>query len=341
MPSSSAEPVPTSSEEPKTAHPVFCLKATEPGGFHSLCFQTPGLLLSGNANGKVQRWDLGTNRSTWQLAVGKSPIIGLAHPKNALITQEKAGPLKRWELTNSEYVLRHEISTGHVGFCRFVLQNDTVIIPRGESNIVVLGVEDFAERQLLNPDVKEWKLPPVGTVMCLVPTEVNDKPYLLAGYEAGYIVLWDLTSFRPISHLNINETTKKSADQLCLMVMDYTTDEGRGYCGGSLSKIFAFYLNRQAMELVMGSEHPVKTHGVTQIKIRKDRKVFVTAGRNGRIRVTSWKSLNDLAVLTEHTREVLDVVYSKEPVPRWKAIIMAVAGADGKISLWDLYNQRI
>lgn len=311
--------------------PVYCLKTKDLSAFHSLCFHTSERLYSGNVHGKVQLWDLSTNRSTYQLAVGRSPIIGLAHTEDALITQEKEGAVKLWKLTNSAYVLRHNSATDHVGFCRFVLYNDTVIMPRGEANIVVLCGQTFAERQLLNPTTVEPKLPPLGTVMCLLPVEIKDKAYLLAAYEAGVLVLWDLDSAKPVSHLQV------SPDE-CLMSMDYDAYNNRGVCGGASDKIFVFSLDRPTMELRLTSEICIKNAGVSRLKIRKDLKIMVSAGRDGRMRVFSWKSLRVLAVLTEHRGELLDVIFSDEKVTMWNTVIMAAAGTDGKISLWSLYN---
>lgn len=312
--------------------PVFCLKSPKYNcAFHSLCFHTSDRLYAGTATGSVQLWDLQTNRSTYQLQVGKTPIIGIAHTEDALITQEKEGTIKLWELTNSAYVLQHEIATDHVGFCRFVCHKDSVIIPRGESNISILCLETFAERQLLSPAQAHDLLPPLGTVMCFLPVEVKDKPYLLAAYESGTLVLWDLTDSKPLSHLLVSEGE-------CLMALDYDSYNNRGVCGGTSDKIFVFRLDRQSMEIHKTTEIAIKNSGISRLKIRKDKKVFSSTGRDGRIRVFSWKSMRPLAVLTEHRGEVLDVIYSDEKVSMWKAVIMAAAGSDGKISLWNLYN---
>lgn len=312
--------------------PVYCLKSPNQTSFHSLCFHTSERLYAGTALGTVQLWDLQSNRSTYQLSVGKSPIIGVAHTQDALITQEKEGTVKLWELTNTAYVLRHEFATDHVGFCRFVYYKDAVIIPRGESNIAILCGNTFAERQLLNPTaLTDNKLPPLGTVMCLLPVDIQEKPYLLTAYESGTLVLWDLTGSKPISHLRVSEDE-------CLMAMDYDPFTNRGVCGGTSDKISVFSIDRQTMELRKKSEIAIKNAGISRLKIRKDLKVFVSAGRDGRIRIFSWKSLRPLAVLTEHRGELLDVIYSAEKVSMWKAVIMAAAGADGQISLWDLYN---
>lgn len=321
--------------------PVYCLKSPDLSSFHSLCFHTSERLHAGTIKGTVQLWDLQTNRSTYQLSVGTSPIINVAHTEDALITQEKEGYVKLWELTNSAYVLRHEISTDHVGFCRFVYHGSlwrnqanspAVIIPKSGSNISILCGRTFVERQLLAVSSEdEMKMPPLGTVMCFLPIELKGVSYLLAGYESGTIILWDLVTSKVVSHVVVG------ADE-CLMTLDYDPVTNRGVCGGSSDKISVFSIDRQTLALRKKDAIAIKNAGVHRLRIRKDLKVFSSAGWDGRIRIFSWKSLRPLAVLTEHKGELMDLIYSEEKVSMWKAVIMAAAGSDGLISLWDLYN---
>ncbi|XP_058826680.1 guanine nucleotide-binding protein subunit beta-like protein 1 [Topomyia yanbarensis] len=323
--------------------PVYCLKSPDLSAFHSLCFHTSERLHAGTTKGTVQLWDLQSNRTNYQLSVGTSPIINITHTEDALITQEKEGYVKLWELTNSAYVLRHEVSTNHVGFCRFVYLGTpqrspantptSVIIPKGGSSISILCGRTFCERQKLTAGDKahQSRLPPLGTVMCFKPIELQGGSYLLAGYESGTIILWDLNTSKPISHIQLD-------GEECLMDLDYDPVTNRGICGGSSDKITVFSLDRKTLELCRKSEIAIKNAGVHRVRIRKDLKVFASAGWDGRVRIFSWKSLRPLAVLTEHKGELMDIVYSDEKVSMWKAVIMAAAGSDGQISLWDLYN---
>ncbi|XP_058457978.1 guanine nucleotide-binding protein subunit beta-like protein 1 [Malaya genurostris] len=322
--------------------PVYCLKSPDLCSFRSLCFHSSERLHAGTTKGTVQLWDLQSNRTSYQLSVGTSPIINIAHTEDALITQEKEGYVKLWELTNSAYVLRHEIVTGHVGFCRFVYLGSrnpaipsTVIIPKNGPNISILCARTFCEREkLCEPTVNGKRhplLPPLGTVMCLTPIELEGGIYLLAGYESGTIILWDLTTFKPMTHLQLYRNE-------CPMDLDYDPVTNRGVCGGSSNEITVFSIDRKTFELEKKSMIIIKNPGVHRLKIRKDLKVFASAGWDGRIRIFSWKSLRPLAVLTEHKGELMDIVFSDEKVSMWKAVIMAAAGSDGQISLWNLYN---
>ncbi|XP_039429285.1 guanine nucleotide-binding protein subunit beta-like protein 1 [Culex pipiens pallens] len=322
--------------------PVYCLKSPDLSPFHSLCFHTSERIYAGTGKGTVQLWDLHTNRSPYQLPVGPSPVIALDHTEDvALLTQEKNDcVVKLWQLTNSAYVESHQVSTDHVGFCRFVYNpsavgGPAVIVPRGGSNISILCGRTMAERQLLAVEDGAG-LPPLGTVMCFLPVQLGAAgvTYLLAGYESGTLVLWDLNCSKVVSHLKL-----ATADDECLMTLDYDPVTNRGVAGGSSDRITVFSLDRATGEIRRKSDIGIKNAGVHRVRIRKDLKVFSSAGWDGRIRIFSWKSLRPLAVLTEHRGgELLDLAYSEDKVSMWKAPIMAAAGSDGQISLWDLYN---
>uniref|UniRef100_A0A1Q3FDR4 Putative g-protein beta subunit-like protein gnb1l n=1 Tax=Culex tarsalis TaxID=7177 RepID=A0A1Q3FDR4_CULTA len=323
--------------------PVYCLKSPDLSSFHSLCFHTSERIYAGTAKGTVQLWDLQTNRTTYKLPVGTSPVTALAHTEDALLTQEKNDcVVKLWQLTNSAYVQRHELRTDHVGFCRFVYNptaegGPAVIVPREGANISILCGRTLAERQQLSVEEGGTGLPPLGTVMCFLPVQLaanGGASYLLAGYESGTLVLWDLNCSKVVSHLKL-----ATADDECLMTLDYDPVTNRGVAGGSSDRITVFSLDRQTGEIRRKSDIGIKNAGVHRLRIRKDLKVFSSAGWDGRIRIFSWKSLRPLAVLTEHRGgELLDLAYSEDKVSMWKAVIMAAAGSDGQISLWDLYN---
>ncbi|XP_035901794.1 guanine nucleotide-binding protein subunit beta-like protein 1 [Anopheles stephensi] len=316
--------------------PVFCLRSSESCSYYSLCFHTPEHLYAGTDKGTVQLWELQTNRTSYQLSVGSSPILSLTHSDDALITQEKDGSVKLWTLADAEYLLRHEISTEHVGFCRLAhdAQSSTVIIPRDRAAISVLCAKTFSETMRFSPTADDEKALPYGTVMCFQPIEIQNQRYLLAGYESGALVLWDYRTGRPVG--STSHYITEDAD--CLQTIDYDPVTNRGICGGSADKLFVFSIDRKTQQLLPKSEIGIKNAGVHRVRIRKDLKVFASAGWDGRLRIFSWKSLRPLAVLTEHKAELLDVAYSEAKVTMWNAPIMAAAGKDGQISLWDLYK---
>ncbi|XP_058115801.1 guanine nucleotide-binding protein subunit beta-like protein 1 [Anopheles ziemanni] len=315
--------------------PVICLRSPEQSSYHSLCFRTPEHLYAGTLKGTVQLWDLQTNRVSYQLTVGSSSILNLAHTEDALITQEKCGTVKLWNLTDAGYVLQHELSNDHAGYCRMAcdVQANAVIMPRDKSTVSVLCSKTMTETIRFSPTADEEQPVPFGSVMCVLPVTLDGQRYLMAGYESGLIAMWDYRTGRVIG-----TPTLFASDGDCLFTVDYDPVTNRGICGGSSNNLSVFSVDRKALQLVPKSKIPIKNAGVHRVRIRKDLKVFSSAGWDGRLRIFSWKSLRPLAVLTEHKGELLDIAYSEGRVTMWKAPVMAAAGSDGQISLWDLYK---
>ncbi|EDW10757.1 guanine nucleotide-binding protein subunit beta-like protein 1 [Drosophila mojavensis] len=316
--------------------PVFSLRSPEMGAVNSLCFHESERLLAGTFKGKVFLWDLQTNRSALNFEVGTEPITSLHHTKEHLITQEKGGTITTFSISNSSYVKERSIPGNHLGYCRTALHinaNNTneqlLFYPCEEAAIGVLHVTDpAAPTQMLIAD--DPQLPKLGSVTCFKPFECASQLFLLAGYESGHFLTWDLSSGVMI------DVTELAPEAL---TVDYDHITNRGIVGSAADKLTTFSYQRQSMQLQRGSELCIKNPGVNCVRIRSDQKVFSSAGWDGRIRIFSWKSLRPLAVLTQHKQGgVMDLAYSPQPVSMWNAPIMAAAGRDAQISLWDLYN---
>lgn len=251
----------------------------------------------------------------------------ISHTKDALITQEKGGTTKLWYLTNSGYKLQNEINIEHIGFCKHqtVPTKDFLISPKGDKTINILGTDNLEVRQSITPDDTSK----LGTLMCLKHIDISDQSYVLAGYESGDFLIWDLRNNKFLDGIKMDESP---------MTIDYNPISNRGLCGGPTDKINIFNFNRNTMEMIQKPDISVKNAGISCIKIRNDMKVFASGGWDGRIRIFSWKSMRPLAVLTEHKTNIMDIVYSDDKVSMWKSPIMAAASVDGLISLWNIYN---
>ncbi|XP_030375458.1 guanine nucleotide-binding protein subunit beta-like protein 1 [Scaptodrosophila lebanonensis] len=317
--------------------PVFSLRCPEMGAVYSLCFHENERLLAGTLKGNVFLWDLQTNRCGLHFEVSKEAVTNLHHTPDRLVTQEKGGTVTMWSMTNTCYVRERSIPGNHLGYCRTALHtnpNNTneqlLFYPCGESTIGVLHVTDpAAPTQMLVPD--DPQLPKLGTVTCFKPFECASQLFLLAGYESGHFLTWDLSS-----GVIVDVMADLAPEP---MTVDYDPVTNRGIVGTASDKLTAISYQRQSMQLQRGPELSIKNAGVNIVRIRGDQKVFTSGGWDGRIRIFSWKSLRPLAVLTQHKQgAVMDIAYSPQEVSMWRAPIMAAAGMDGQISLWDLYN---
>lgn len=156
-----------------------------------------------------------------------------------LISQEKGGTIKLWTVTNSCYALQRAIAPDHLAFCRSVLYTsaatgtETLFYPHGENSIGVLhlqsalGAGDSTTQFLIADDPQ---LPKLGSICCLKPFECDGQMFVLAGYEEGTFLTWDVSSSRVIDLLRIDESP---------MAVDYDPLTNRGIIGGP-SKNFGY-----------------------------------------------------------------------------------------------------
>ncbi|GBP29406.1 Guanine nucleotide-binding protein subunit beta-like protein 1 [Eumeta japonica] len=312
--------------------PIYTIRNVDNQPVHSLEFSfLPGgleRLLAGSKNGYVNAYSLQTNRVQQKILVGQAPILNIRHTDSHLITQEKGGKIKIFQLANSGYQEQACFETDHVGFCRFAINTklETLYVPAGESKIAIYNYSS-EKMGYLTPN-ESCKL---GDPMCLKYVEFSENPYLLTGYENGWIYLWDLKTSQCISKLEIKQ---------CPMSIDYHLEQQRGICGNASDVIQIFGIGKQDLNLSLRGEISIKNHGVNKVQSHSDGKVFASAGWDGRIRIFSWWTLRALVVLTEHKAAVQDLTYSEQNVSQWNANIMAAGGLDGAITLWNLYNNK-
>lgn len=283
----------------------------------------------------VYLFDLQTNRSPLHFKVGPDPIQALHHFPDTLLTQDKYSNVKLWRITNSGYVLDRELCTNNSSYCRLEAcdSRNLVIVPRNDSQVEVLDAATLESHTLLEPYDEHGQ--PFGTVMAVKLIEISEEAvFVMAAYESGMVCLWDLATGKLV------HAAKLVAGEDSPLTVDYDAATNRGIIGTTSEKIVVFAIDRRTWQLLnKKTDIAIKNRGVNRIRVRPhDQKVFASAGWDGRVRVFSWKSLRPLAVLTEHKRNVLDLVYSPGIVSMWKAPIMATAGEDGSIALWDLYN---
>lgn len=248
-----------------------------------------------------------------------------------MITQQKGGTIKSWHLTNSGYKLNTTLCTAHSGFCRFeyVPKDGILISPKDEDAIVVLDENDLNNTRITLIPAAAGVDTNLGQIMCFKFIDLSGQSYLLACYESGDFLTWDLRTGKVMDQQRFEE---------CPMAVDYDPITNRGIYGGPSDQLGVFAYSRNTAELIKRGSIALKNPGINCISIRRDQKVFSVGGWDGRIRIFSWKSLRPLAVLTEHKAAVADICYSNDKVSLWKAPIMASSGLDGQISLWDLYN---
>jgi guanine nucleotide-binding protein subunit beta-like protein 1 len=134
------------------------------------------------------------------LKAGTSPILFVSSDTESLVSQDRTGIVKVWDLQKCGYVLRHEIKTEYLGFARAqMFDANTLVAPSSESDLAVIDLTTGTVVQSLKP--------PEDVIRQITSIKVipwsNDDIYLLAGYESGHLILWDLKQSKAVHQLKV------------------------------------------------------------------------------------------------------------------------------------------
>ncbi|XP_062399070.1 guanine nucleotide-binding protein subunit beta-like protein 1 [Sardina pilchardus] len=294
----------------------------------------PPLLFSGSTKGAVHIWNLNTRRPEKVLEGhrGSSVIWVSTLSRETVLSQGRDMRVCLWPLSEGRGgEAGDSLHTGSVGFCQCSL-----LIRGPDSSLLAYASEQMEEVKVmelpskvpvcsLKPDKK------LGMVMCLKiwQPDAGEGPRLVAGYEDGSVLLWDVTQGRLLGSL--------SAHPEPVMCLDFDPGRRRGVSGSAENAIRSWTLDGQ-QNLQQQESVELLNPGISQLRIRGDGKILAVAGWDHRIRVFGWKRLKPLAVLKCHTDMMLSVAFSDHADPTKR--LMAAGSKDQRISVWSIYNQN-
>lgn len=262
--------------------PVFTFKS-DMGHIHSMCFSVKSdnyisHLLAATEKGIVYFWDLETNRLQHKQEMGKS-IQTIHCYKDFIITQEKSGQIKLWTTDNGHYEVMESYECCG-GYCKSIVINDLIVVPQENSTIDILDIKTLKNLKQLVPDQEN-----LGYLMALEKLIIYDKMYILGGYETGHVILWELESCKTCSYVKLKE-------QITSLTFDVTTC--RGVCGNSSNVLQVFAINKSTLEIGLKCELSLTNEGCNIVKLRHDKKLFVTGGWDGKVPLLMYNSLRTL-----------------------------------------------
>ncbi|KAM5310737.1 guanine nucleotide-binding protein subunit beta-like protein 1 isoform 1-T2 [Glossophaga mutica] len=313
--------------------PQFVLRGTQ-SAVHALHFlegaqgQGHPLLLSGSLNGLVHIWSLQTRRALATLdGHGGQCVIWLQTlPQGPqLLSQGRDLRLCLWDLAEGRNAIVDSVGLESVGFCKGSLlargpQRWILAVPgRDSDEIQILEMPSKTSVCTLKPEADAKP----GMPMCLElwQADSSSRPFLLAGYEDGSVALWDVSERKVCSHIACHTEP--------VMGLDFDSQKARGV-SGSAEKALAVWSLDEQQALQVCRTHELTNPGISDVKIRPDRKILATAGWDHRVRVFHWRTMKPLAVLAFHTAVVHCVAFAADG-------LLAAGSKDHRISVWSLY----
>ena len=248
-----------------------------------------------------------------------------------LVTQGRFEGVKLFRRQGGEWTEVASFHVPHTGFCRGYLERteeggggDTVaVVPSGQSTVMVARLVASFIRPVVSLQREA-----AGSLMCLAPGPASARGRLLAGYEAGHLVLWDWSNNTPLV-----EVTSLAPLTGTLLALAWDWAKGRGVVAGSEAKVVV--LDSEGFAVTKSRD--ITNPGVGSAAVRHDGKVVVCGGWDGRLRLFSWlrpDKLKPLAVLRFHSESVEALLCARNIGGR--DLILA-GGRDGRISIWDIY----
>ncbi|OZJ05423.1 hypothetical protein BZG36_01652 [Bifiguratus adelaidae] len=347
--------------------PVYVLRGHE-AEIHCVKFLWNNeYLATGDLSGRLCLWNLSTKRARASWKAHSESILAIeSWQEDTLLSQARDNKTILWRLPQDFRVQSTEVGpepeqiavldVGSMTFCRMALLSteegtgfiaapnvaepymvDLFALPSGKRLLSRIGSSKPASKGIPSNDM--------CMAIKLFYAQSTTNIMMLAGYESGTVRLWALRS---------------------VLSLDLSSDSSFALSSSADNLIVKYALVSDNIvgnaEQVVLASFKTKRTGNSMVRIRDDGKIIGTVGWDGKARIFSAKTFKPLAVLDYHrdslytldiapvmTRSVGQTDASSQPtsstaltigsrsVERKAQHLLACAGKDERISLWDIY----
>lgn len=225
--------------------PIYTLRGAG-GALNTLHFSCHGgdspLLFSGSGKGTIHMWNLNTRRPEKVVEghSGNSVVwVSTLQETDTLISQGRDMQVCLWDLSEGRSEVTDSVWTGSVGFCQCSMletSRGTCLLAFAGQQTEEIKIIELPSKTPICTLVPDAKL---GMVMCikLWQPDSGPGPLLLAGYEDGSLLLWDVTQRSKLSQAKAHPEP--------VMCLTFDTKRLRGISGSSEKKLSSWMLDRQ------------------------------------------------------------------------------------------------
>ncbi|KAI8367786.1 WD40-repeat-containing domain protein [Blakeslea trispora] len=273
-------------------------------------FERDQYLASCDSDGWIVIWKLKTRRPIHKWKAHEDSCLKLVVTEvNTLISQGRDNMIHVWKFSAENSQVPELVSSvvyNGLGFCSTLL----CFPSRDDINMRFVLQNVGADRHTDNGSHRH------GACMAVQLFGTLDTLFVVAGYESGSIVLWQVEQNQAKSVWHKKEHTEPDISRTFIL----SSSADNQVCKYSV----------QTGDII--KKITLKKSGMVVLKIRSDNKIFGLGGYDGKIRLFSVKSMTPLAILSYHKDTINGLDFGVEN-HHW----LIGGSQDHRISLWSIF----